>query len=51
MKKLILSFSLLVITLTFITGCNTIGGMGRDVSAVGTDISKGANTVSRKMSS
>ncbi|MBX9743502.1 MAG: entericidin A/B family lipoprotein [Chthoniobacterales bacterium] len=50
MKKLILSFLLLVIAITFMTGCNTISGMGRDVSAVGNDVSKGANTVSRKMS-
>ena len=50
MKKLILSCSLILMTLTFITGCNTISGAGKDVSVVGSDVSSAANTVAHKMS-
>ncbi|KAB2643048.1 MAG: entericidin A/B family lipoprotein [Verrucomicrobia bacterium] len=50
MKKLILSLSMIVITLVGITGCNTISGMGRDVSTVGSDVAAGANAVGRSMS-
>ena len=49
MKKLILSLSLVVIVVTAMTGCNTISGVGRDVSAVGTDVATGANAVGKKM--
>jgi predicted small secreted protein len=50
MKKLIFSFSLMIITITAMTGCNTISGVGRDVSALGADVSTGANAVSRTIS-
>ncbi|MFZ4116561.1 MAG: entericidin [Chthoniobacterales bacterium] len=50
MKKLIFSLSIVVIAITTMTGCNTISGVGRDVSALGADVSTGANAVSRTIS-
>ena len=32
-----------------ITACNTIGGMGEDVSAVGKGVTTGADTTQKKM--
>ena len=32
-----------------ISACNTIGGMGDDVSAVGRGVTKGADTTQKKM--
>lgn len=49
MKNLILSCVFFAITLTLVTGCNTISGIGRDVSNVGSDVSAGAKAVGRKM--
>ena len=50
MKKLILSFLLLLVALAVMPGCNTISGIGRDVSNVGSSVTSGANAVGQKMS-
>jgi predicted small secreted protein len=48
-KSLLLSFgaALIASLTTLSTGCNTIGGAGKDISNLGSDISAGAGTVSR----
>jgi predicted small secreted protein len=42
MKKTIFTLSLLITALTFITGCNTISGIGKDVSSLGRGVASGA---------
>ena len=44
-------FSLIVLAIvsTALTACNTVKGVGQDVSAGGRDISKAASTVERKI--
>ncbi|MFI0347577.1 MAG: hypothetical protein ACH346_02215 [Chthoniobacterales bacterium] len=49
MKKVIFSFSLIAIALIIMTGCNTISGVGRDVSNLGSDVSAGAHAVSKNL--
>jgi len=39
----------LLIVATSLTACNTIKGVGQDVSAGGRDLSKAASTVERKI--
>ena len=46
--KSFVSFLLITIILLF-TGCNTIGGAGRDVSATGRGVTNGANAVKNSM--
>jgi predicted small secreted protein len=48
--KHILSLVLLVIATAALSACNTIKGMGEDVSAAGHDVSKAAGAVQNKMS-
>jgi len=45
MKKLILSISLIAIVVTFMTGCNTISGIGKDVSSLGRGVASGAKAM------
>jgi predicted small secreted protein len=47
--KQILSLLLLAIVITGLSACNTISGAGRDVSALGHDVSAGANAVQSKI--
>jgi predicted small secreted protein len=42
MKKIILTLSLMTAALFFITGCNTISGIGKDVSSLGKAVASGA---------
>lgn len=48
MKHLLAIVSLVLIACSM-TACNTIKGVGQDVSAGGRDISKAASTVERKI--
>jgi entericidin B len=47
--KHILSILALVVVATSLTACNTIKGVGEDVSAGGRDLTKAAGTVERKI--
>jgi predicted small secreted protein len=47
--KHILSLIALAIVATAITACNTVKGVGQDVSVGGRDLTKAANTVERKI--
>ena len=47
--KHLLSILSLIIVATSLSACNTIKGVGQDVSAGGRDISKAASTVERKI--
>jgi predicted small secreted protein len=42
MKKIILTLSLMTTALFFMTGCNTISGIGKDVSSLGRGVASGA---------
>lgn len=47
-KKLgyfIFAFGMFILTLSFLSSCNTTRGFGRDVQKVGTQIERGANKV------
>ena len=48
--KHLLSLILLTLTAVSLSSCNTIKGMGEDVSAAGHDVSKAAGAVQNKMS-
>jgi entericidin B len=48
MKHLFSILSLIIIA-TSLSACNTIKGVGQDVSAGGRDLSKAATTVERKI--
>ena len=48
LAKLMLGFCLLGGTAA-LSACNTIGGVGEDVSAVGKGVTKGADTTQKKM--
>jgi len=47
--KHLLSLITLAIVATALTACNTVKGVGQDVSAGGRDLTKAANTVERKI--
>jgi predicted small secreted protein len=47
--KHLLSILALVIVATSLSACNTVKGVGQDVSATGRDLSKAASTVERKI--
>jgi len=47
--KHILSLVLVVITTSALSACNTIKGVGEDVSAAGHDVSKAAGAVQNKI--
>lgn len=47
--KHLLSILSLVIVATSLSACNTVKGVGQDVSATGRDLSKAASTVERKI--
>ena len=47
--KHILSIIALAIVATALTACNTVKGVGQDVSAGGRDLTKAANSVERKI--
>jgi predicted small secreted protein len=47
--KHLLALLLLAIATTALSACNTIKGVGQDVSAGGRDLTKAANTVERKI--
>lgn len=47
--KHLLAILLLAIALTSLSACNTIKGAGQDVSALGRDVSAGANAVQKKL--
>ena len=48
MSKIIL-LVVAAVSLGGLTACNTISGVGQDVSAVGRDVSSGAQSVERSM--
>ncbi len=47
--KNILSLLVLAIAVTCLSACNTVKGVGQDVSAGGRDLSKAASSVERKI--
>jgi entericidin B len=47
--KHLLSLITLAIVATALTACNTVKGVGQDVSAGGRDLTKAANSVERKI--
>jgi len=47
--KHLLSITLIAIATLCLSACNTIKGVGQDVSAGGRDLSKAASTVERKI--
>ena len=47
--KHLLSLIALAVVATSLTACNTVKGVGQDVSAGGRDLTKAANTVERKI--
>jgi predicted small secreted protein len=47
--KQLLAIILLAIATTGLTACNTVKGVGQDVSAGGRDLTKAASTVERKI--
>jgi predicted small secreted protein len=49
LMKNILSLLLLALAVTGLSACNTVKGVGQDVSATGHDLSKAASTVERKI--
>ena len=48
-KKYSILLGLVFMMIFTLTGCNTIAGVGQDLSAGGKAISKGANSVKNKM--
>lgn len=42
MKKIIITLSLVTAILLVMTGCNTISGIGKDVSSLGRGVASGA---------
>lgn len=49
MKKPILSILAAMMTMMALTGCNTIRGLGEDISGVGYNISNAAENVKQRM--
>jgi entericidin B len=49
LMKYLLSLIALAFVATALTACNTVKGVGQDVSAGGRDLTKAANTVERKI--
>ena len=47
--KHLLSLIALTVVATALTACNTVKGVGQDVSAGGRDLTKAANSVERKI--
>jgi len=45
----LLTFSFVILTLSFLSSCNTTRGLGRDVQTVGNTIERQAAKVQRKL--
>lgn len=45
--KSILNIGLVAITAAFLSACNTVGGVGKDVSSMGNAVDKAAKDTSR----